>query len=159
MGNTSHFGIKCAPSELNDTLAFYLNALKPLGYKEIIRPVDQAVGLGNSWAPEFWIVGNDECDKVPLEQRKRMALHYAFYGKDHRAVHDFHKAAIQAGAKCNGKPGYRPQYFRYYYASFVIDPLGNNVEVMTASPAWTQLWWWMSWLPGCRGLEPVEKEE
>lgn len=159
MGNISHFGIICAPSEFDEVLAFYLDALKPLGFKEIMRPVECAVGLGNSFAPEFWIVAKEECAKAPQEQRKKMGTHFAFWGKDHAAVHAFHAAALKAGARCNGKAGYRPEYFRYYYASFVLDPLGNNVEVMCLSPAWTQLCWWRSWLPGWKGLDPVGKQD
>ena len=49
---------------------------------------------------------------------------------DHAAVHAFHAAAVKAGGTCNGKAGYRPEYVQSYYAAFVMDPLGNNVEVM-----------------------------
>jgi len=37
----------------------------------------------------------------------------------------------KAGAVCNGSPGERPQYMKGYYAAYVIDPLGNNIEVVT----------------------------
>jgi hypothetical protein len=77
---------------------------------------------------------------------------------DHPTVHAFHTAAVKAGGICNGKAGYRPEYFKYYYAAFILDPLGNNVEVMCVSPAWTQLWWWWSWLPGFKGLESEDKK-
>ena len=43
----------------------------------------------------------------------------------------FHAAAIEAGAQDRGKPGLRPEYTSFYYAAFVTDPLGNNLEVMT----------------------------
>ena len=46
-------------------------------------------------------------------------------------IHAFHEAALKAGAKDNGGPGHRPQYVWFYYAAFVIDPVGNNLEVMT----------------------------
>jgi hypothetical protein len=78
---------------------------------------------------------------------------------DHAAVHAFHTAGLKAGGTCNGKPGYRPEYVRYYYGAFIIDPLGNNVEVMCMYPAWTQLWWWRSWLPGWKGLGRESKKE
>lgn len=81
MGNISHFGICCAPSEFDEVLAFYLAALKPLGYREMMRPVDKAVGMGNGWAPEFWIVAKEGCAKVSIEERKDMAIHFAFWGK------------------------------------------------------------------------------
>jgi hypothetical protein len=78
---------------------------------------------------------------------------------DHAAVHAFHAAGLQAGGKCNGKAGYRPEYIRYYYAAFIIDPLGNNVEVMCLYPAWTQFYWWRSWLPGAKALDAGNKKE
>lgn len=42
----------------------------------------------------------------------------------------FHQAAIAAGGTCNGAPGLRPQYHKDYYGAFVIDPMGNNVEMV-----------------------------
>lgn len=50
---------------------------------------------------------------------------------DHETVDAFHKAALEAGGTCNGAPGLRPQYHPNYYGAFVIDPLGNNVEVVS----------------------------
>ena len=50
---------------------------------------------------------------------------------DKKLVRAFHDAAMKAGAKDNGPPGPRPQYVWFYYAAFVIDPVGNNIEVMT----------------------------
>jgi hypothetical protein len=81
MGNISHFGINCAPSEFDEILAFYLAALKPLGYKELMRPVQKVVGLGNGCAPEFWIAAKEGCEKISKEVRKEMGLHFAFWGR------------------------------------------------------------------------------
>lgn len=79
---------------------------------------------------------------------------------DHVAVHAFYSAAIKAGGICNGKPGYRLEYFKYYYGAFILDPMGNNIEVMCPYPAWTQLWWWWSWVSGGnKALEPANKKE
>lgn len=50
-------------------------------------------------------------------------------GIDRAAVDAFHKAGIAAGGKDNGEPGLRP-YAPGYYAAFVIDPAGNNIEVV-----------------------------
>lgn len=77
----AHFGIKCAPSEFDELLAFYLAALKPVGYKEQLRPVDKVVGLGNGWAPDFWIVSQDSYNDISIEQRKKLGIHFAFLGK------------------------------------------------------------------------------
>ena len=47
----------------------------------------------------------------------------------------FYKAAMDAGAKDNGPPGLRPQYHANYYAAFVLDPAGNNIEALCNAPA------------------------
>jgi hypothetical protein len=78
---------------------------------------------------------------------------------DHAEVNAFHTAGLEVGGTCNGRAGYRPEYFKYYYAAFVIDPLGNNVEVMCMYPRWTQLSWWRSWLPGGKAWEAEDKKE
>ena len=55
-------------------------------------------------------------------------LHMAFPAPDRRAVEDFHEAAIAGGYRSNGAPGQRPQYHAGYYAAYVLDPDGTNVE-------------------------------
>jgi catechol 2,3-dioxygenase-like lactoylglutathione lyase family enzyme len=59
--------------------------------------------------------------------------HLAFQASDRAIVDRFHKQAIAAGGKDNGPPGDRP-YHPGYYAAFVIDPDGNNVEVVHHGP-------------------------
>jgi catechol 2,3-dioxygenase-like lactoylglutathione lyase family enzyme len=56
-------------------------------------------------------------------------LHIAFPGPD-EAVHRFYEAAIAAGHRGNGEPGERPRYHPGYYAAYVFDPDGNNIEVV-----------------------------
>ncbi len=61
-------------------------------------------------------------------------MHVAFRAADHAAVNRFHKDGLKAGGRDNGKPGLRADYSPTYYAAFLIDPDGNNVEaVCTAS--------------------------
>jgi catechol 2,3-dioxygenase-like lactoylglutathione lyase family enzyme len=55
--------------------------------------------------------------------------HLAFQAKDRAAVDAFHKAGLAAGGKDNGAPGLRP-YHPGYYAAFLIDPDGNNIEAV-----------------------------
>ena len=55
--------------------------------------------------------------------------HFAFQARDEKMVAAFHIAGIEAGGKDHGKPGLRP-YHPGYYAAFVIDPDGNNVEAV-----------------------------
>ena len=49
---------------------------------------------------------------------------------DRAAVDAFHAAAVAAGGICNGPPGERPHFQKGYYAAFVLDPAGNNVEAV-----------------------------
>ncbi len=61
-------------------------------------------------------------------------MHFAFQGKSRQAVERFHEAALAAGGRDNGGPGER-HYHPGYYAAFVIDPDGNNVEAVFHGPA------------------------
>jgi catechol 2,3-dioxygenase-like lactoylglutathione lyase family enzyme len=56
-------------------------------------------------------------------------LHMAFAG-DEDAVRRFHGDALAAGHRDHGAPGERPQYHPGYYAAYVLDPDGNNIEVV-----------------------------
>jgi catechol 2,3-dioxygenase-like lactoylglutathione lyase family enzyme len=57
-------------------------------------------------------------------------VHLAFPAASDAAVDAYHSAAVAAGYLDNGPPGERPVYHRGYYAAFVLDPDGNNVEVV-----------------------------
>ncbi|HYY63432.1 MAG TPA: VOC family protein [Gaiellaceae bacterium] len=56
--------------------------------------------------------------------------HVAFPASDNGSVDAFHRAALGAGYRDNGRPGERPEYHAGYYGAFVLDPDGNNVEVV-----------------------------
>jgi len=58
------------------------------------------------------------------------ALHLAFAAADRAGVDAFHKAALDAGGRDNGAPGIRDNYGPNYYAAFVLDPDGNNIEAV-----------------------------
>ena len=57
-------------------------------------------------------------------------MHLAFPAPTNAAVDAFHAAALAAGYRDNGAPGERPVYHAGYYGAFVLDPDGNNVEVV-----------------------------
>jgi lactoylglutathione lyase len=61
-------------------------------------------------------------------------VHLAFQAKDRETVHRFHEAAVAAGGRDNGGPGER-SYHPGYYAAFVLDPDGNNIEAVFHGPA------------------------
>jgi catechol 2,3-dioxygenase-like lactoylglutathione lyase family enzyme len=57
-------------------------------------------------------------------------VHMAFPAGDNATVDAFHRVALEAGYRDNGAPGERPAYHPGYYGAFVLDPDGNNVEVV-----------------------------
>jgi predicted lactoylglutathione lyase len=62
-------------------------------------------------------------------------MHVAIAADDRATVDAFHRAALAAGGKDNGRPGLRPQYHPNYYGAFVLDPDGHNVEAVCHAPA------------------------
>ena len=78
------------------------------------------------WADELFI-SNKQSPAAVGELTGR--VHLAFQGKSREVVDLFHKAALAAGGQDNGAPGERP-YHPGYYGAFVIDPDGNNIEVV-----------------------------
>ena len=59
-----------------------------------------------------------------------VGLHMAFPARDDATVAAFHRAALEAGYRDNGGPGERPVYHPGYYGAFVLDPDGNNIELV-----------------------------
>jgi catechol 2,3-dioxygenase-like lactoylglutathione lyase family enzyme len=83
-------------------------------------------GPGFFWADELFVSTKDSLAAVgELTGR----LHFALQAKDKKMVERFHAAGLGAGGKDNGKPGERP-YHPGYYAAFLLDPDGNNVEAV-----------------------------
>jgi catechol 2,3-dioxygenase-like lactoylglutathione lyase family enzyme len=62
-------------------------------------------------------------------------MHVAFLAASRAQVDAFHAAALAAGGTDNGAPGVRPHYHPNYYAAFVLDPDGRNVEAVCHAPA------------------------
>ncbi len=62
------------------------------------------------------------------------AVHVAFEAPSRTQIDAFYAAALAAGGKDNGPPGLRPHYHPNYYAAFVIDPDGNNIEAVCHHP-------------------------
>ena len=94
------------------------------------------IPLGGEAADYFWA---DELFVSALASKASAGRltgpsHFAFQAKDRAMVDRFHVEAIRAGGKDNGAPGERP-YHPGYYAAFVLDPDGNNVEVVFHGPA------------------------
>jgi lactoylglutathione lyase len=83
------------------------------------------------WADELFVSTKDS---QAAQGAFTGRMHFALQAKDREAVERFHSAALSAGGVDNGKPGERP-YHPGYYAAFVIDPDGNNLEVVFHGPA------------------------
>ena len=105
-------------SDFAKSRGFFERALKPLGYK-VIREFPGVAGLGEGERADFWIA-----------QGKSQPVHLAFAANNRKLVDEFYKAATAAGGRDNGGPGLRTQYHPDYYAAFVYDPDGNNIEVV-----------------------------
>jgi catechol 2,3-dioxygenase-like lactoylglutathione lyase family enzyme len=88
-------------------------------------------GDDHFWADELFI-SNQSSDAANGQLTGR--VHIAFQGKDRETVDRFHKAAVAAGGKDFGPPGER-KYHPGYYGAFVLDPEGNNIEVVYHGPA------------------------
>ena len=108
--------------------AFYTLALAPLGYAIVMEVGAEhtesrspAAGFGHDGKPDFWIGGEGGVEK---------SLHVAIVARDRASVDAFHMAARRAGGRDNGAPGLRPHYHANYYAAFVLDPDGHNIEAV-----------------------------
>ncbi len=107
--------------DLEASKRFYRAALQALGKQAAIREAADHFS-----ADELWI---DRADGSAVSR-----VHLAFQAADRAAVAAFHAAALAAGGSDNGPPGER-SYHPGYYAAFVLDPDGNNVEAVTHGPA------------------------
>lgn len=105
-------------SDYGRSKAFYTKVLGPLGYSNNME-YGEAAGFNDGKNTDFWI--SHEQTVVPL--------HIAFEAKSGAEVEAFYQAALAAGAKDNGKPGYR-DYWPGYYAAFAYDPDGHNIEAV-----------------------------
>jgi len=104
---------------------FYSKALAPLGYTVMMEFAEyKVVGLGADGKADLWISGKGSEDEG----------HVALVAKDKAAVDAFYKAGLAAGGADNGAPGYRKDYSPGYYAAFVKDPDGHNIEVVFHDP-------------------------
>jgi len=114
-------------ADFDRSRAFYIKALKPLGITVIMEAppgVGVAAGLGVEGKPFFWIG----------EGRPSAGTHVAFTAESRAQVQAFYDAAMAAGGRDNGPPGLRPHYHPGYYAAFVLDPDGANIEAVCHRP-------------------------
>ena len=107
-------------ADLEASRRFYTAVLTALGR------ADAVAGSADYFAAdELWI------DRAPGPVSQ---VHLAFQARDHAEVERFHAAALAAGGTDNGAPGER-SYHPGYYAAYVLDPDGNNIEAVYHGPA------------------------
>ncbi len=120
-----HTGISV--KKLARSKKFYESILSTIGY-EVRVEFNDAVGFGSTEPShgddpggDFWITESDP--SLP-------GNHIAFRAASVAQVNAFYEAALAAGARDNGAPGLRPHYHTNYYAAFVFDPDGYNIEAV-----------------------------
>jgi catechol 2,3-dioxygenase-like lactoylglutathione lyase family enzyme len=112
-------------SDTPTSVAFYVAVLEPLG----IAPGHTdgaAVGFFGPQPGSFWL--------CPAQRAEDRELHIAFRASSRDAVRSFHEAALLAGAEVLHAPRVFPEYHDHYYAAFVRDPDGHNIEAVCHQP-------------------------
>lgn len=107
--------------------AFYTSALAPLG-----------VTIVSEGSPGYGIELASPTSEASLclhqTEEQPAPLHISFAAETRRHVDAFYREALAAGGRDNRPPGLRPQYGPTYYAAFVIDPDGHNIEAVCHQP-------------------------
>lgn len=114
--------ISLGTNQFDKAVAFYDRVLPTLGCQRILAHPG-AVAYGRQY-PEFWV-------QTPIDGQPASignGTHFGFFAPDKAAVHAFHQAALEAGARDEGAPGPRPEYGEPYYGCFVRDLDGHKIE-------------------------------
>ncbi|MCQ4310492.1 VOC family protein [Pseudomonas stutzeri] len=121
-----HMGI--GVSDILHARAFYERALEPLGITLMMsieadppQSTPRRLGFGSVDKPFLWL------HDAPVPSH---GAHIALIAHSHEAVDAFHAAAMAAGGQDNGAPGIRSQYHSDYYAAYVLDADGVNLEAV-----------------------------
>jgi catechol 2,3-dioxygenase-like lactoylglutathione lyase family enzyme len=118
-----HTGINI--SNFEKSKEFYAHILAPLGYRLSSEFNGTMAGFGID-EPDFWIMQGEV--NTPR-------IHIAFRAQNRDMVRAFHTAALEVGGRDNGAPGLRNHYHPDYYAAFVLDPDGHNIEAVCHVPS------------------------
>ena len=116
--------ISFSVSDLDRSTKFYNAIFNTLGI-QCVYSSNTATGWGPSQHQEKFSIKK----RVDKPQTPSTGFHLAFHAKSQIEVEKFHKVALENGGKDNGLPGPRPEYGPNYYAAYVIDPDGYEIEV------------------------------
>jgi catechol 2,3-dioxygenase-like lactoylglutathione lyase family enzyme len=108
-------------TDLEASKRFFAQALEPLGYSP-------------SWESDDFVAMGGDNDFGLARRGPQGAVHVGFASTDRSTVDAFHAAALAAGGTDHGAPGLRPDYGEHYYAAFVLDPDGHNIEAVCQKP-------------------------
>jgi catechol 2,3-dioxygenase-like lactoylglutathione lyase family enzyme len=117
--------VQLVVTDIETSKAFYSAVFKVLGIHR------GGEGEGDFWADELVISSKES---AAAQGHLTGRGHLALQAENPDQVDAFHKAALAAGGRDNGPPGYRP-YHPGYYAAFILDPDGNNLEAVFHGPA------------------------
>ncbi|MGC2034478.1 MAG: VOC family protein [Thermoplasmata archaeon] len=116
-------------SDFDRSVAFYVKALKPLGISNFVNYEGHdghpdLKGFGDGKRAFFWLKeGKPDPD----------AVHVGFEANNPSGVDAFYAAALKAGGQSKRSPSARPEYYPGYYATWVLDPDGHDIEVVHKS--------------------------
>ena len=116
-------------SDFQHSVAFYTKALKPLG----ITALPDYEGKDGHPDLKGFGDGKRHCFWLKEGKPDPQAVHVGFVAKDHSEVDAFYKAALAAGGKSKASPQARLEYYPGYYATWVLDPDGHDIEVVNKS--------------------------
>lgn len=122
LGMIDHMGIDV--SDLERSRDFYKSVLATLGIP-LTKDEDSWVLFGRD-AEGGFVIGSDKPATTPI--------HVAFTAKTRAQVDMFYKVALKGGGRDNGAPGIRAIYGPNYYAAFILDPDGHNIEAVCHAP-------------------------
>jgi catechol 2,3-dioxygenase-like lactoylglutathione lyase family enzyme len=114
-----HIGMQV--KDLETSVRFYTEALAPLGHVLCSRD-ETSAGFGPPGEPALWLYASTE--------KTGRGAHVALRAGSRGAVNAFHAGGLRAGGRDHGAPGLRKEYSPSYYAAFLLDPDGNNVEAV-----------------------------
>ena|SRR5689334_9856527 len=117
-----HIGLKV--KDIDASVHFYVAALGPLGY-ELDSQDETVAAFVDKQGSSLWLYAN--------AQLAHSLVHLAFNADVRSAVDTFHRQGMKARGRDNGAPGLRRDYGPDYYAAFLFDPDGNNVEAVCMS--------------------------